>query len=85
MRTTIELPDELLARAKSRAAIDRTSLKKFFIEAVEQKLAPPVVKKVRRPPPSIGDPNGPKIKDLTSAQIEDLLFGHADDFELGRR
>jgi len=68
------MPDELLARAKSKAAHSGMSLKEFFIDAVEQKLAPPV-KKVRRDPPSIGDPNGPMIPNLTPEQIEEAMFG----------
>lgn len=76
MRTTIELPDELLARAKSRAALERKSLKEFFIAAVEEKLTPPV-KKVRRPLPVIST-GGPPIHDLTSEQIEEILFGEDD-------
>jgi len=52
MRTTIELPDELLARIKSNAALSGVSLKEFFIEAVEQKLAPRQAKTRRPRPPS---------------------------------
>jgi len=77
MRTTIELPDELLARAKSRAALERKSLKEFFIAAVEDKLSPPV-KKVRRDPPVIST-GGHPVPDLTSAQIEEILFGQDRD------
>ncbi len=73
MRTTIELPDELLTRAKSRAALERKSLKEFFIAAVEEKLTPPV-KKVRRPPPVLGDPNAPKRVNPTREQIEEAMF-----------
>ena len=83
MRTTIELPDELLRQARIRSAIAGISLKEFFIEAVEQKLAPPAVKKVRRPLPSIGNPNGPKIPDLTPEQIEEATFGPLDETVLG--
>ena len=68
------MPDELLARAKSRAALSGMSLKEFFIDALEQRLTPPV-KKVRRDPPLIGDPNGPKIPNLTPEQIEEAMFG----------
>lgn len=85
MRTTIELPDELLARAKSRAALEGVSLKKFFIEAVEQKLAPSPVKKQRLEIPPIGDPNGQKIPDLTPEQIEEAMFGPLDDYLPRRR
>ena len=84
MRTTIELPDELLARAKSRAALDGVSLKKFFIEAVEQKLAPPSVKKRRLEIPVITT-GGPTIPDLTPQQIEETMFGPIDEFLPRRR
>jgi hypothetical protein len=39
MRTTVELPDELLMRAKSHAAVAGLSLKEFCIEALESRLA----------------------------------------------
>jgi hypothetical protein len=87
MRTTIELPDELLKRAKSRAALDGVSLKEFFVEAVEQKLTPPM-KKVRRPPPSIGDPNGPKVPDVTPEQMEEAMIPiqpYVDEYLRSRR
>ena len=54
MRTTIEIPDDLLVRAKGRAAASGISLRTFFTEAVERKLEErklePEKKKVRRPP-----------------------------------
>jgi len=79
MRTTIELPDEILTKAKSRAALAGISLRQFFIEAVEQKLAPES-HKVRRDPPVIGSmkPGSKKarpIRDLSSKQIDEALFG----------
>ena len=79
MRTTIELPDELLRQAKIQAAIEGIPLKKFFIAAVEQKLAPSPKPNHRREPPVI-DTGGPPIKDLTSAEIEDAVFGTIDEF-----
>ena len=39
MRTTIEIPDALYVRAKTEAAQRSTSLKEFFIEALEEKMA----------------------------------------------
>ena len=39
MKTTIELPDPLLRRAKSKAAASGISLKQFFTEAIQDKLA----------------------------------------------
>jgi hypothetical protein len=84
MRTTIELPDELLTRAKSRAALEGMSLKEFFIEAVEQKLAPPALKKRRLEIPVIRT-GGPVIRDLTPEQIEEAAFGPIDDYVPDRR
>lgn len=73
MRTTIELPDDLLAQAKSRAALEGISLKMFFVAALQQRLAP--AKKVRRPPPVIGTPNKTPMPDLTREQIDEAMFG----------
>jgi hypothetical protein len=70
MRTTIELPDELLARAKSNAALSGISLKEFFIEAVEQRLA-----KTRRPPPVVGSEKARRIGVLKPEQIDAAFFG----------
>lgn len=74
MRTTIELPDELLAQAKVVAAVSGISLRQFFVEAVQQKLSPEK-RKVRRDPPMIGDPNGPPMQPLTREQIDEAMFG----------
>ena len=71
MRTTIELPDELLQAAKVSAASAGVSLRTFFLEAVQQKLAP-AQKKTRMPPPQI---NGPRMGVLTTEQLEDAMFG----------
>jgi hypothetical protein len=74
MRTTIELPDELLAKAKIGAASRGVSLKQFFIQAIEQTLAPQRAK-VRRPPPVIGNPRSRRIGILTPEQIDESMFG----------
>ena len=74
MRTTIELPDELLTQAKSRAALAGLSLKQFFIEAIEQRLAPQAPK-TRRPPPVIGSATARRIRTLTPEQIDEAMFG----------
>jgi hypothetical protein len=73
MRTTIELPDELLVQAKSRAALSGISLREFFIDAVKQKLAPPA--KTRRPLPVVGGMDGPRIGILTPEQLDEAMFG----------
>ena len=74
MRTTIEPPDQLVARAKSQAALEGMSLKEFFTHAVERQLEGGK-KKVRRPPPVIGRADGPCLRLLTRKQIDDALFG----------
>ena len=74
MRTTIELPDELLAQAKSMAALRGISLKTFFIQAVEQRLAPERAK-ARRDPPVIDTPGARPIGVLTAEQIDEAMFG----------
>ena len=77
MRITIELSDELLARGKSRAALEGVSLNDLFIEALEQKLAA-IPRKVRRPTPPLST-GGPPIPDLTREQIEEAMFGSIHD------
>lgn len=74
LRLTIELPDDLLARAKSDAALSGVSLKEFFIEAVERRLAPQQAK-TRRPPPAIGGLKARRIGGLTPEQIDAAFFG----------
>ena len=74
MRTTIELPDELLSLAKSHAALSGVSLKEFFVEAIEQKLVQRR-QKTRRPPPAIGNPKARQIRTLTAKQIDKAMFG----------
>lgn len=74
MRTTIELPDELLARAKSHAALSGLSLKEFFIDALTRSLAPQNPK-TRRPPPVIGNPRARRIRNLKPEQIDEAMFG----------
>jgi hypothetical protein len=74
MRTTVELPDELLTRAKVRALASGVSLKQFFIDAIERSLQP-ANKKVRRTPPAIGSRNARAIGVLTAKQIDEAMFG----------
>ncbi len=74
MRTTIELPDELLTQAKSTAALQGIPLRQFFIEAVRFKLAPPKLK-IRQAPPAVGDAGAPRMAPLTREQIDEALFG----------
>jgi hypothetical protein len=74
MRTTIELPDELLMQAKGIAALNGISLRQFFIEAVQARLAPDK-RKIRKAPPTIGDADAPRMPALTREQIDEAMFG----------
>jgi len=84
MRTTVELPDELMTRAKVRAAQEGITLKELFVKAVEQALVSPK-KKGRFPPPVLyGDP----VRDATREEIEEAMFPiqHIiDEIERNRR
>lgn len=83
MRTTVELPDALLARAKSEAALAGLSLREFFVQAVEQKLTGPR-KRLRRAPPVIST-GGRRIPDLSPQQIDEAAFGPIHDVRRRRR
>jgi hypothetical protein len=74
MRTTIELPDELLVLARNSAAVNGISLRQFFIEAVRARLAPEK-RKVRKAPPAIGDAQAPRMTAPTREQIDEAMFG----------
>ena len=74
MRTTIELPDELLSQAKNMATLSGISLRQFFMEAVQAKLTPER-RKIRKAPPSIGDERATPMRSLTREQIDEAMFG----------
>jgi len=74
MRTTIELPDDLLLQAKVVAATKGISLRQFFIEAVRFRLAPERPK-LRRVPPAVGKIGAEPIKALTRETIDEAMFG----------
>jgi hypothetical protein len=74
MRTTVELPDELLESAKASAAAAGVSLRQFFLEAVQQKLAPARIK-IRTEPPVIGHPGDRSIPVLSGKELDEILFG----------
>jgi hypothetical protein len=74
MRTTIEIPDDLLMEAKVRAAQSGISLRQLFVEAVRNRLAPEK-RKVRTTPPAIGDAHAPRMTPLTREQIDEAMFG----------
>jgi len=74
MRTTIEVPDDLLTRAKAEAAIGGRSLKTLFIEALEEKLSKRAPK-ARLRPPVFGSPDAKPVDVLTPEQIDEAVFG----------
>lgn len=74
MRTTIELPDDLLRQAKSSAALAGVSLKQFFLDAIRLKLDQSQPQRTRRTPPCIGKPGQGSVN-LTREQIDEAMFG----------
>jgi hypothetical protein len=84
MRTTIELPDELMTQAKVRAAQEGVTLKELFVSAVEKRVAQQE-KKGRYPPPVI---IGGPVRTPTREEIEEAMLPiqHIiDDLERRRR
>jgi hypothetical protein len=74
MRTTIDLPEPLLRRAKATAAVRGTSLKSLVIAAIEretQSPAPPEPAKERRFP--FIHLKHKKVLDLSGFDFDDLL------------
>jgi hypothetical protein len=74
MRTTIELPDSLLAAAKARAASSGVSLRQFFIDALQNKLTP-APRKIRTHPPVIGAPGDSPVPVLSGEELDEIMFG----------
>jgi len=73
MKTTVDLPDELLIRAKKRAAETRTPLRVLIERGLRRELAEPVRSRSRRAPRKIrwvvvpgGLPPGLDVADRTS-------------------
>jgi hypothetical protein len=73
MRTTVELPDDLMLRARAQAQSAGLTLRELLIEAVELRLNHP--RRARRPPPIIGNASAPPIGPLTRQQIDEAAFG----------
>jgi hypothetical protein len=78
MRTTVDLPDELLRRAKATAALRGLKLKDLIASFIERGLAssapPREVRGHRRALPEFVKQTGQLIPSLTNAQVEDILF-----------
>jgi len=78
MRTTIDLPDDLLRRAKAVAALRGLKLKDLIASFIERglELSAPLAEMPghRRPLPAFIQPTGRPIPSLSSAQIEEILL-----------
>lgn len=85
MRTTMELPDELLRAAKSRAAEHGETLKDFLSRAVANELgsAPVSGQGTRVHLPLVGSTRPGEV-DLTNAEIE-AIFAAEDAEKFGSR
>jgi len=78
MRTTIDLPDELIRQVKAKAALDGMKLKDLITRYVEQGLRqgtlPPVVPRRRRSElPIARSATGRTLPALTNADIQRLF------------
>jgi hypothetical protein len=78
MRTTIRLSDDLLNRAKKKAAEDRRTLTSLVEEGLKVVLAGPRLPrhtKVRLPVSSVSGGTMPGVDLTRSADLEDLMEG----------
>ena len=73
MRTTIDIPDALYRRLKTRAAAEGQPAKTLILKAVEQAMAAPQRAKKRIIIPVIHS-RQPGTLRLTNAEIDDLIF-----------
>jgi len=79
MRTTVDLPDDLLRRVKARAALNGTTLKELIARFVEQGLrrtapAPAAPTRRRRSELPVARPaTGRPLPDLTNADLYRIL------------
>jgi hypothetical protein len=75
MRTTVDIPDQLLRRAKAAAALEGKSLKAFLTEAVVHELQRSADRKIVRKKVSLPlvPSNRPGTLQLTSDEIARVL------------
>ena len=75
MRTTVDIPDHLLRRAKAAAALEGKSLKTFLTEAVIHELERSAEKKIARKKVSLPlvPSNRPGTLQLNSDEIAHIL------------
>lgn len=75
MRTTIELPDEILNRAKVRAAEANITLRQLFVKALESHLDQRPQKTRKAPPLIRGKRTAPAVRLLTPEEVDEAMFG----------
>ncbi len=75
MRTTIELPDEILNRAKVRAAEANITLRQLFVKALESHLGQRPQKTRKAPPLIRGKRTAPAVRLLTPEEVDEAMFG----------
>ncbi|MBM3495427.1 MAG: hypothetical protein FJX72_14060 [Armatimonadetes bacterium] len=79
MRTTIDLPDDLLRRAQASAARRGIKLKHLVTQCVERGLEmdaePTRAYGHERPLPALVPPTDTPVRAMTSREVEDLLLG----------
>lgn len=80
MRTTIDLPDELIRAARVRAAATDESLKELFTRALTKELGRPVGR-TRRELPVIGLPRSDRSS-ITPAELEQVLSNDDIDHDI---
>ncbi|MHB8637899.1 MAG: hypothetical protein ACYC96_15660 [Fimbriimonadaceae bacterium] len=86
MRTTIDLPEELLRRVKAAAALRGLKLKDLVATLIAQGLEAPATQQVtgqKRPVPVRIAPAGRRLRSFSNAEVE-ALFVREDLERLGR-
>lgn len=83
MRTTVDIPEDLLRRAKAVAALRGMKLKDLFATLLEEGLAarPKEIETLghMRPIPVTIAPAGRKVESFTNAELDDMFL--KDDLE----
>ncbi len=76
MKTTIDIHDELLVRAKRRAKETGRPLRALVEDGLRQVLDEPTTRSTYRlPDMSVGDPNGPNpLEHLSWAELRDIIY-----------
>ena len=76
MRTTLDLPDNLMRELKARAALEGVKLKDYFANIVQAALQRPVssgVQAVRSPLPVFKRPGAKAMPAMSNAQLNAIL------------